>query len=331
MGFVIRLGSYAILMYGNYLMFVDPMTVGLVNQCNTYCNMIYEPIMQITTIPRSISEFTTSLSKVLEILEENPDVSDIDSPKYVKLSGDISLRNVTFGYNSYDPVLEHVTFDIKAGEMIGIVGHSGCGKTTLVNLIMRMYDTTEGQILVDGTDIREIAQNSLRTQMGVVLQETLLFSGSIRDNIRYAAPHATNEQVIEAAKLANAHDFIMSLPEGYNTVVGEKGYSLSGGERQRIAIARALIHNPKILILDEATAALDTETEKLIQDAINHLTEGRTTIAIAHRLSTLRNADKILVIDHGKLKEYGTHRELLDMKGIYYKLVMAQQRLAQEK
>ena len=303
MGFVIRLGSYAILMYGNYLMFVDPMTVGLVNQCNTYCNMIYEPIMQITTIPRSISEFTTSLSKVLEILEENPDVSDIDSPKYVKLSGDISLRNVTFGYNSYDPVLEHVTFDIKAGEMIGIVGHSGCGKTTLVNLIMRMYDTTEGQILVDGTDIREIAQNSLRTQMGVVLQETLLFSGSIRDNIRYAAPHATNEQVIEAAKLANAHDFIMSLPEGYNTVVGEKGYSLSGGERQRIAIARALIHNPKILILDEATAALDTETEKLIQDAINHLTEGRTTIAIAHRLSTLRNADKILVIDHGKLKE----------------------------
>ena len=331
MGFVIRLGSYAILMYGNYLMFVDPMTVGLVNQCNTYCNMIYEPIMQITTIPRSISEFTTSLSKVLEILEENPDVSDIDSPKYVKLSGDISLRNVTFGYNSYDPVLEHVTFDIKAGEMIGIVGHSGCGKTTLVNLIMRMYDTTEGQILVDGTDIREIAQNSLRTQMGVVLQETLLFSGSIRDNIRYAAPHATNEQVIEAAKLANAHDFIMSLPEGYNTVVGEKGYSLSGGERQRIAIARALIHNPKILILDEATAALDTETEKLIQDAINHLTEGRTTIAIAHRLSTLRNADKILVIDHGKLKEYGTHRELLDLKGIYYKLVMAQQRLAQEK
>jgi ATP-binding cassette subfamily B protein len=210
--------------------------------------------------------------------------------------------------------------------MIGVVGHSGCGKTTLINLIMRLYDVTEGEITIDDVNIKDISQNALRSQIGVVLQETHLFSGSIRDNIRYAKPHATNEEIITAARMANAHDFIMSLPEGYNTIVGEKGYSLSGRERQRIAIARALIHDPRILILDEATAALDTETEKLIQDAITKVTKGRTTFAIAHRLSTLRNANKLLVLDHGKLAEFGTHAELLEQKGIYYKLVMAQHR-----
>ena len=215
--------------------------------------------------------------------------------------------------------------------MVGIVGHSGCGKTTLINLLMRLYDVSEGEILIDDVNIKDISQNALRSQIGVVLQETHLFAGSIRDNIRYSKPHATNEEVIAAARLANAHDFIINLPEGYNTMVGEKGYSLSGGERQRIAIARALIHNPRILILDEATAALDTETEKLIQDAINKLTHNRTTFAIAHRLSTLRNADKLLVLDRGKVAEFGTHAELLEARGIYYKLVMAQQRAALQK
>ena len=194
-----------------------------------------------------------------------------------------------------------------------------------------MYDPTEGCIEIDGVNIKQISQQSLRSQMGVVLQETHLFSGSIRDNIRYAKPYATDDEVVRAARAANAHDFVMNLPQGYNTIVGEKGYSLSGGERQRIAIARALIHNPPILILDEATAALDTETEKLIQDAIDKMTENRTTFAIAHRLSTLRNADKILVIDHGRVAEFGTHLELLNQRGIYYKLVMAQTRAALEK
>ncbi|MBQ3125802.1 MAG: ATP-binding cassette domain-containing protein, partial [Clostridia bacterium] len=188
-----------------------------------------------------------------------------------------------------------------------------------------------GAILIDDVNIKDISQNALRSQIGVVLQETHLFSGSIRDNIRYSKPHATNEEVIQAARLANAHDFIINLPEGYNTMVGEKGFSLSGGERQRIAIARALIHDPRILILDEATAALDTETEKLIQDAINKLTIGRTTFSIAHRLSTLRNADKLIVLDRGKVAEFGTHSELLEQRGIYYKLVMAQQRAALQK
>jgi ATP-binding cassette subfamily B protein len=331
LGLFVRLGSYLIILYGNLMLFGGSMNIGTLNQFNSYSSIIYEPLMQITAIPRNISNFLTSLGKILEILEEEPEVFDIEKPKDIKIEGDINVDHVTFGYETYNPVLKDVNIKIKKGEMIGIVGHSGCGKTTLINLVMRLYDVTEGKIEIDGVNIKDISQMTLRSQIGVVLQETHLFSGSIRDNIRYAKPFATNEEVINAARMANAHDFIMRLPQGYNTIVGEKGYSLSGGERQRIAIARALIHNPKILILDEATAALDTETEKLIQDAINKLTDGRTTLAIAHRLSTLRNADRIIVLDHGKLAEYGTHIELLEKKGIYYGLVMAQKRAALQK
>ncbi len=323
-GFILRLGNYLIMLYGNILLFGGSMSVGALNQFNSYAGILYEPLMHINQIPRNITEFMTSFSKILEILEEEPEIVDRKEPRDIKIAGDISVQNVTFGYDSYNPVLEAVNLDVKKGEMIGIVGHSGSGKTTLINLIMRLYETGEGHILIDGVDIRDISQTSLRSQIGVVLQETLLFSGSVRDNIRYSKPNATNEEIIRAAKMANAHDFIMNLPQGYNTIVGEKGYSLSGGERQRVAIARALIHNPAILILDEATASLDTETEKLIQDALTNLTENRTTIAIAHRLSTLRGADKLLVLDHGRVAEFGTHKELLDRRGIYYKLVMAQ-------
>ena len=324
-GFIVRFGNYLILMYGNLMLFGGSMTVGELNQFNSYASIIYEPLVQITSIPRNISVFNTSLTKIFEILEEEPEVADIDLPIDIRIEGDVSIRNVSFGYDSYKPVLEGISFEVKQGEMIGIVGHSGCGKTTLINLIMRLYDVSSGEILIDDVNIKDISQNALRGQMGVVLQETHLFAGTIRDNIKYAAPFATNDEVIRAAKLANAHDFIMSLPEGYNTIVGEKGSTLSGGERQRIAIARALIHDPRILILDEATAALDTETEKQIQDAIDKVVENRTTFVIAHRLSTLRNADKLIVLDHGKLAEFGTHRDLLDLKGIYYKLVTAQQ------
>ncbi len=324
LGFAVRFGSYLILFYGNYKLFTGSMNYGDLHQFNSYANIIYGPLLTITFIPRQISSFLTSLGKVLEILEEEPEVADIGLPIDISIEGDVSVRNVTFGYDSYNPVLQSINLEVQKGEMIGIVGHSGCGKTTLINLLMRLYDVNEGEILIDDVNIKDISQNALRSQIGVVLQETHLFSGSIRDNIKYAKPLASDEEVVAAAKMANAHDFIVNLPEGYNTMVGEKGYSLSGGERQRVAIARALIHDPRILILDEATAALDTETEKLIQDALNKLSKNRTTFAIAHRLSTLRNADRLIVLDKGHMVECGTHQELLELKGFYWKLVMAQ-------
>lgn len=328
--FGMQLGKYALMIYGYILVFKATMQLGTYSQLMSYANIVYSPLLYITSMPSTISAFLTSASKVFEILEEHPEVDDIALPLDIQIEGDISVRNATFGYQSYNPVLENINVEIHAGEMIGIVGHSGSGKTTLINLIMRLYDVNEGGIFIDDVNIKDISQNALRNQIGVVLQETFLFSGTIRDNIRYSKPFATDEEVINAARTANAHDFIMNLPEGYNTMVGEKGLSLSGGERQRIAIARAIIHNPRVLILDEATASLDTETEKLIQDALNKLTANRTTLAIAHRLSTLRNADRLLVLDHGKVSEFGTHNELLDNKGIYYKLVMAQRKMAQE-
>ena len=246
----------------------------------------------------------------------------------MEIKGDISFENVYFGYKAYNPVLKNISFEIKKGEMIGIVGHSGSGKSTLINLIMRLYDPTGGCVRIDGVDLRDISQNSLRSQVGVVLQETFLFNGTVLENIRYAKPDATFEEVVRAAKIANCHEFITRMPDGYETMVGERGYSLSGGERQRVAIARAILHDPKILILDEATASLDTQTEKLIQDALNKLIEGRTTIAIAHRLSTLAGADRLIVLDKGRLAEMGTHNELLAHKGVYYRLVMAQRQTA---
>ena len=225
-------------------------------------------------------------------------------------------------------VLKGVNLCVQQGEILAIVGKSGAGKSTLINLLMRLYDVDDGVIKIDGTDIRDMSQEMLRRNIGVVLQENYLFHGTVFDNITYAKPDATHEEVIAASKVSGAHQFIMKLPDGYNTYIGERGQTLSGGEKQRISIARAMLHNPQILILDEATASLDTETEKNIQDALQKLTERRTTIAIAHRLSTLRNATKLVVLDKGKIAEIGTHNELLEKKGIYYNLVMAQRQMS---
>ena len=325
---LVQVGLYVIYMWGYLQVFGGKLELGTMYQFISYANLVYSPLIYLTTIPSTIASFMTSASKVFEVLEEQCDIQDIDLPLDIRIEGDVKFDNVTFGYQSYEPVLKHVTAEIKQGEMIGIVGHSGSGKTTLINLLMRLYDVNEGSITIDGVDIKDISQNALRSQIGVVLQETILFDGTIMDNIKYANPHASDEEVIEAARVANAHNFIMNLPDGYNTKVGEKGMTLSGGERQRVSIARAILNNPRILILDEATAALDTETEKMIQDALNKVVKNRTTFAIAHRLSTLRNADRLLVLDHGKLAEFGTHAELIANKGIYYKLVMAQKKMA---
>lgn len=330
-GFIVRLGSYFITMFGYAWLFRGTLDLGTLNQFSSYSGIIYEPLTLVSVIPRTIAQFAASAAKVAEILEEVPEVTDSADPADIKIKGDVRLEHVTFGYDSFNPVLKDVCLDVSAGEMIGIVGLSGSGKTTLINLIMRLYDPDSGRVLIDGVDVRDISQRSLRSQMGVVLQQTHLFSGSVRDNIRYAKPDADDEQIVRAARIANAHDFIMRLPEGYNTIVGDRGYTLSGGERQRIAIARAVIHDPAVLILDEATSALDTETEKLIQDSISRLVAGRTTFAIAHRLSTLRNADRLIVIDRGRIAECGTHAQLLAARGLYYKFVMVQYRALIEK
>ena len=326
--FILTIGTYLVLYIGGNMVLKQELTLGALVQYTTYVAMIYDPLVWLMQIPRLLADTTVSAARVFEIIDEVDEIKDKENAVQLDVKGNIKFQDVYFGYKVYNPVLKGISCEIKEGEMIGIVGHSGVGKSTMINLIMRLYDCTGGKILIDGVDIKDIAQESLRSQVGVVLQETFLFDGSVYENISYSKPDATFEEIIHAAKIANAHDFITKLPDGYNTRVGNKGHSLSGGERQRIAIARAILHDPKILILDEATASLDTQTEKQIQEALNRLTQGRTTIAIAHRLSTLSNADRLIVLDQGKLAELGTHSELLENKGVYYKLVMAQRQTA---
>ncbi len=285
-----------------------------------YATMFIGPMDIIGQMARTMNRATTSAHRVFEVLDTEPDISDQAEPVRLEpVRGQVRFEHVTFAYDGVRQVLRGVSFDVEPGEFIGLVGPSGGGKTTVVNLLARFYDVAGGRVLVDGVDIRRLDSGHFRRQVGMVLQDPYLFHGTVVENIRYGRPEATLEEVIAAARAANAHDFIAKLTHGYDTVVGERGHTLSGGERQRVSIARAILHDPRILILDEATSSVDTETERHIQEALDRLVAGRTVFAIAHRLSTLRKASRLFVIEDGRVVEQGRHRELLALPGGKYR------------
>jgi len=333
LSFLTTIGIYIIWYYGGLEVFsntrnsTQAMTLGTLTLFISYIGMLMGPLQQMTQIADWLSRSTASAERVFEVIDAEPEIADKpDAVAMPRIEGQVEMKAVRFSYDKNQSILEDISIDVQPGEMIGLVGHSGAGKSTIINLLSRFYDVKDGQILIDGVDIRKIKTDDLRRQIGVVLQEPFLFPGTISDNIAYAKPDASPEEVMQAAKAANAHDFVMRFPDGYDTYVGERGARLSGGERQRLSIARAILHNPRILILDEATASVDTETEKQIQEAMSRLIEGRTTFAIAHRLSTLRNASRLMVMEKGKLVELGTHDELMDKpEGVFRRLVNMQQ------
>ena len=294
-----------------------------------YTTMFIAPIEIIGQMSRTMNRATTSAHRVFEVLDSEPEVRDGRAPVRLEpVRGRVSFDAVTFAYDGVRQVLRGVSFDVAEGEMIGLVGPSGGGKSTVVNLVARFYDVTGGAVRVDGVDVRDLDTGHYRQQLGMVLQDPYLFHGTVLDNIRYGLPGASLGEVVAAAKAANAHDFVCRLGQGYDTMVGERGHTLSGGERQRISIARAVLHDPRILILDEATSSVDTETEREIQEALERLIAGRTVFAIAHRLSTLRRASRLFVVEDGRLTESGTHRELLAKPdGVYRRLYELQLQL----
>lgn len=303
----------------------DSVDLGILITFVGYVAQLNGPMNFFSWVFHMWSDSINAAQRMFEIMDAVPEIQEASHPVQMKKPrGEIRLEHVTFGYDVNNPVLKDIDLHVNEGEMLGIVGRSGAGKTTLVNLISRLYDTNEGTISLDGTDVKEIAFHDLRRNVAMVSQDTYIFMGTVAENIAYADPQATRADIIQAAILASAHEFISNMPDGYDTVIGASGKDLSGGEKQRISIARAILANPKILILDEATASVDTETEKAIQKSLDYLVKGRTTLSIAHRLSTLRDADRLVVIDNGRIVEEGTHSELEKLGGIYFKLMELQ-------
>ncbi len=310
---------------GGWMAMKGEITYGTLMVFSSYLNILIAPMFNFVSMSDSFTRCVNGMQRLFEIADASPDVVEAENPVSMEqIRGEVEFRNVDFSYEKGRKTLEGISFKIPAGYVLGIVGHSGAGKSTLANLLIRLYDVESGGIYIDGVNVRDMAFEDLRRSVSIVSQETYLFSGTILENIAYARPDATREEIIQAARIAGAHDFIMRLPRGYHTKIGFGHQELSGGERQRLSIARAILKDPKILILDEATAAMDTATERTIQQALERLSENRTTIMIAHRLSTLRSADSLIVIEKGKMPETGTHVELLKQKGIYYRLYQLQ-------
>lgn len=319
--FLAALAVTVIVWFGGYEVVNGNITAGALVAFLTYAVNLANPVKRISRVYGTIQKAMAGAERVFGIMDMPEAIADKPEAKAMPaVKGYVEFDDVTFGYKDDIPALEHISFKAEPGQMIAFVGPSGAGKSTIANLIPRFYDVNGGAIRIDGQDVRDVTMSSLREQIGIVPQETMLFSTTVRENIRYGRLDATDEELVQAAKDANAHEFIMQLPEGYDTKIGERGLNLSGGQRQRIAIARAILKNPQLLILDEATSALDTESEKIVQAALDRLMVGRTSFVIAHRLSTIFNADQIYVIEKGHIREHGTHEELLALGGLYSSL-----------
>ena len=325
-GMISSLLNLTVISIGGYFVYRSIISLGDLFAFTLYVNFFMQPIRRLTEFTQQLQDGMTGFERFIEIMEIKPDIIDKeDAVELGRVEGGISFRDVAFSYNNgEDQVLSGVNLDIESGKTVALVGPSGAGKTTLCHLIPRFYDITQGKITIDGIDIRNIKLKSLRKNIGLVQQEVFLFTGTIKDNILYGNPSSGDEEIAEAAKKASIHDFITSLPDGYNTYIGEKGIKLSGGQKQRISIARLFLKNPPILILDEATSALDNETETIVQKSLEDLSFGRTTLIIAHRLSTIKNADEILVLTSEGVEEQGTHMELMDRNGLYKRLYNSQ-------
>ena len=321
------IGTLILFWYGSHLIQTGAITVGVLLGFANYVGNFWDPINRLGQMYAQLLVAMASSERIFEFIDEKPNVVELlDAAKLPPIRGDVKFDSIVFEYEKGRPALRNVSLEVKAGQTIALVGHTGSGKSTIMNLLCRFYDPVEGAVLIDGIDIRNISIESLRSQVGIVLQDTFIFSGTIRDNIRFGRLDATDDEVVKAATAVDAHDFIMDLPDGYDTQVQERGNILSMGQRQLLSFARALLADPRVLILDEATASIDTETELKIQEALKTLLAGRTSFIVAHRLSTIRGADRIVVLDHGVIVEQGTHEELLRHGGTYNGLIEAQYR-----